>query len=170
MIPEANRGFIAERLKSPPEWPVGLNDGESAEVAGFRFHAVPAAHEQVDRDGSGRCLYLGYVIETGGYRIYHSGDCMLYDGIAGPHQTVLRWTWLCCRSTARRRSGGWRAISTGAKRHGWRRRSGAKLAVPMHYDMFTFNTATPDEFVSEGRRLGVRTRVLRAGERLELGV
>ena len=169
VIPEANRGFIAERLKSPPEWPVGLNDGESAEVAGFRFHAVPAAHEQVDRDSSGRCLYLGYVIETGGYRIYHSGDCMLYDGIAArikPFTVDLALLPINGSAPERRVAGNF----SGREAAWLARETGAKLAVPMHYDMFAFNTATPDEFVSEGRRLGVSTRVLRAGERLELGV
>jgi len=31
--------------------------------------------------------------------------------------------------------------------------------------MFAFNTASPEAFVAEARRLGQRCRVLRAGER-----
>ena len=45
----------------------------------------------------------------------------------------------------------------------------AALAVPCHYDMFEFNTATPDAFVAECERLGQPYRVLRQGERLTLG-
>lgn len=167
VIPEANRAFVAERLKSPPDWPVGLNDGESAEIAGFRFYAVPAAHEQVDRDADGRCLYLGYVIETGGIRIYHSGDCMLYDGITGllrPFAVDLALLPINGSAPERRVAGNF----NGREAAWLAKEIGARLAVPMHYDMFTFNTATPDEFVSEGRKLGVNTRVLRGGERLDL--
>ncbi|MGZ3317057.1 MAG: MBL fold metallo-hydrolase, partial [Isosphaeraceae bacterium] len=40
------------------------------------MRAVPAAHEQIDRDESGRHLYLGYVIETEGLRLYYSGDSL----------------------------------------------------------------------------------------------
>jgi L-ascorbate metabolism protein UlaG (beta-lactamase superfamily) len=46
---------------------------------------------------------------------------------------------------------------------------GARLAVPMHYEMFEFNTAPPDEFVAGCERLSMAYRVLRAGERLTLG-
>ena len=42
---------------------------------------------------------------------------------------------------------------------------GAKLVIPCHYDMFEFNTATPDEFVAECQRLGQPYRVLKLGER-----
>ena len=35
-----------------------------------------------------------------------------------------------------------------------------ELAVPCHYDMFEFNTATPDEFIAECERLGQPYRVL----------
>jgi len=167
VIPEANRAFVSERLKTPPEWPVGLNDGESAEIAGFRFHAIPAAHEQVDRDASRRCLYLGYVIETGGVRVYHSGDCMLYEGLSNlvqPFAVDLALLPINGSAPERRVAGNF----NGREAARLAREIGARLAVPMHYDMFTFNTATPDEFVSEGRKLGLNTRVLRAGERIDL--
>jgi L-ascorbate metabolism protein UlaG (beta-lactamase superfamily) len=42
---------------------------------------------------------------------------------------------------------------------------GAKLVIPMHYDLFTFNTASPEEFVGECEKLGQRCRVLQADER-----
>ena len=41
---------------------------------------------------------------------------------------------------------------------------GARLVIPCHYEMFEFNTTTPDEFVAECRRLDHPYRVLRAGE------
>ena len=45
-----------------------------------------------------------------------------------------------------------------------------KFLIPHHYDMFTFNTASIDEFRDEARRLpeGVAPRVLHCGERWEV--
>jgi L-ascorbate metabolism protein UlaG (beta-lactamase superfamily) len=42
---------------------------------------------------------------------------------------------------------------------------GARMAIPCHYEMFEFNTATPEEFVAECQHLEQPYRVLRAGER-----
>jgi L-ascorbate metabolism protein UlaG (beta-lactamase superfamily) len=43
--------------------------------------------------------------------------------------------------------------------------AGIRQVIPCHYDMFAFNTASPDEFVDECRRRGVGHTVLAAGER-----
>ena len=45
----------------------------------------------------------------------------------------------------------------------------AKLVIPCHYDMFEFNTATPDEFVAACTQLGQPFKVLRGGERWTSG-
>ena len=41
---------------------------------------------------------------------------------------------------------------------------GARLVIPCHYDLFAFNTASPDEFVAECRFLGQPWQLLRPGE------
>ena len=56
--------------------------GGVVERAGFRVQAIPSAHEGLDTDAAGRHLYLGYVIEAEGCRLYHSGDSLAYDGLA----------------------------------------------------------------------------------------
>ena len=42
---------------------------------------------------------------------------------------------------------------------------GAELVIPCHYDLFEFNTATPEELIAACERLGQRYRVLELGER-----
>jgi L-ascorbate metabolism protein UlaG (beta-lactamase superfamily) len=42
---------------------------------------------------------------------------------------------------------------------------GARLVIPCHYDMFEFNTASPDEFVATCEKLAQHCCVLRCGER-----
>ena len=43
---------------------------------------------------------------------------------------------------------------------------GARLAIPHHFDMFSFNTETPDEFKTACERLGQPYKVLQNGQHL----
>src|SRR6266568_8502937 len=47
VMPEANREFVVDRLQVPAELPRGLDAGQFTTVAGFKIHAVPAAHEEL---------------------------------------------------------------------------------------------------------------------------
>ena len=70
-------------LGLPADRVVGLDTGRALERAGFRVRAIPSAHEGLDTDEAGRHLYLGYVIESEGLRLYDSGDSLAYEGLAG---------------------------------------------------------------------------------------
>jgi L-ascorbate metabolism protein UlaG (beta-lactamase superfamily) len=165
VAPEANRAFVAERLHCPPSWPRGLDDGQSVTVAGFRITAVPAAHEEIDRDAAGRCHHLGYVVAFGPYSLYHPGDCVPYEGQVErlrPFGVTFALLPINGRAPERRVPGNFTGEEAAQLAHA----IGARLVVPCHYEMFEFNTASPDGFVAEARRLGQPCRVLRAGERL----
>lgn len=64
----------------PPARLLGLDASEVFATAGVSVTAVPAAHEQVTTDAHGQNLFLGYVIDIEGVRLYHSGDCTPYEG------------------------------------------------------------------------------------------
>lgn len=165
VIPEANRAFVAERLGCDPEWPIGLDEGGEIEIAGFRIAAVPAAHEEIERDAEGRCRHLGYVVRFGGFALYHPGDCVLYEGLVGqvlPYAVDLALLPINGRAPERRVPGNF----TGLEAAWLSAAIGARLVVPCHYEMFEFNTASPEAFVAEASRLRQPHRVLRAGERL----
>ncbi len=163
VIPEANRVFVAERIKCDLDWPTGLDAGQSTEIAGFKFTAVPAAHNEIDRDEQGRCHYLGYVVEFGDFRIYHSGDTLLYDGM----EDLLRpfrvdAAFLPINGNDPKRGVAGNLDCKEAAQLG--KAIGAILVVPGHYDMFTFNTADPADFVHEAKAAGQPFRVLTPGE------
>jgi len=167
IIPEANRAFVADRLKINPVWPLGLDDGRSVTCGNFEFTGIPSAHETIEHDEQGRCRFLGYVIRIGRWTVYHSGDTILYDGMAERLRPFLPDVVLLPINGARpeRRVAG----NLDGREAAWlAREAGAKLAVPCHYEMFEFNTAPPDEFIAEAERLRQPYRVLRAGERLDL--
>lgn len=82
VVPRSSRA-IAEERGVPPERMITADAGESGTLAGgVRWHAIASAHEQLETDAAGRQMFLGYVIELEGLRIYHSGDCVPYPGLA----------------------------------------------------------------------------------------
>ena len=125
-----------------------ISEGETVEVGGFRIEAVPASHP------GEHCL--GYVIGTGKRRLYHSGDTTWLDpGVRGVDVAFLPIN-------------GKLGNLDGPEAARLAQLVEAALAVPCHYDMFEFNTATPDSFAAECERLGQPYRVLHQGERLTL--
>jgi L-ascorbate metabolism protein UlaG (beta-lactamase superfamily) len=64
----------------PPHRLVAVSAGDEVAVGGATVRAVPSAHEELRQDESGDYLALGFVVEIGGLRFYHSGDCVPYDG------------------------------------------------------------------------------------------
>ena len=168
VIPEAARQAAVERLGVEPGRPVGMNDGVTREAGGFVIHALPSAHHERETDAAGNHRYLGYVVEAGPWRLYHSGDTRRYDDLA-PRLARFRLDlgllpingW-----SAERRVAGNLDL---AEAVALARDSGMRLVVPHHFDMFEFNTADPREFEAEARRRGLAVKVLRPGERLTLG-
>jgi L-ascorbate metabolism protein UlaG (beta-lactamase superfamily) len=164
VIPEANRLFVADRLKIVPDIPVGLDAGESVELAGFKITAVPAAHETVETDEEGRCRFLGYVAECGPWTVYHSGDTMRFAGMV---ELLRQWQIdvailpINGRSPERRVAGN----LSGPEAASLAREIGAQVVIPCHYDMFEFNTVTPEAFTHAAHELQLTYKVLCNGER-----
>jgi len=163
VIPEANRAFIADRLSTPTEWPIGLNDGQTVSVDGFVFHGVPAAHNELERDAEGRCKFMGFVVEIGPYRVYHSGDTLWYDGMVDllkPFNVDVAFLPINGNKPERRVAGNLNPDE--AARLG--RDIGARLVIPHHYDLFEFNTADPADFIRACEQYGTPYRVMALGE------
>lgn len=167
LIPEANREFVVNRLQCPSEFPLGLNDGEEMEIDGIRVWGLPAAHNEIDRNNEGQCLYMGFVFRIGGKNIYHSGDTLWYDGmetLLKPFQLDLALLPINGNDPARKVAGNLDAREAAQLAHA----IGAKMTVPCHYDMFAFNTADPADFIKEAEQLGIHYTVMRGGEKITL--
>lgn len=169
VFPEALRDVAVERTGLSPNDPrlVGIDAGQRRSVAGMAIHAAPAAHETIETDHAGHCRCLGYVIEIGRWRIYHSGDTIGYDGMEDllrPFAVDVALLPINGRAPERRVAGNlW-----GREAAALARAINAKLAVPCHFEMFAFNTASADEFVASCRELSQPHQVVRAGQRLTL--
>jgi L-ascorbate metabolism protein UlaG (beta-lactamase superfamily) len=163
LIAEANRAFVADRLKIDAGVAVGLDDGTSVEISGIRFSGIASAHEALERDGQSRAKYLGYVLQFGSWSIYHSGDTVRYEGMSDkllPFKIDVALLPINGRSPERRVPGN----LFGREAAQLAKDIEAKLVIPCHFEMFEFNTASPDEFVQQCRKLGQPFKVLRCGE------
>jgi L-ascorbate metabolism protein UlaG (beta-lactamase superfamily) len=148
--------------------PAGIDDGGTVELSGIRFHGVASAHETVERDERGQVKALGYVLQFGGWSLYHSGDTLRYEGMAEPLRRFAVDVALLPingRAPERRVPGNLSGAEAAQLAHDM----GAKLVIPCHFDMFEFNTASPDEFIDGCRRLGQAFRILHCGERHDSG-
>lgn len=164
VIPEANREFASTRTGCDLGWPIGLDDGASTVVAGWRLTGVAAAHNELTRDEAGRHVFLGYVIQRGPWTLYHSGDTLAYGGLV-EKLTEFAVDVAFLPINGNRPERGVAGNMDGVEAARVARDIGVRWAVPHHYEMFEFNTAEPDElFVPECGRIGQRSRVLRAGE------
>jgi L-ascorbate metabolism protein UlaG (beta-lactamase superfamily) len=164
IIPEANRTFVADRLKTMVDLPVGLDASRHISVKGFDIHGVPAAHEAVEKDEEGRCKFLGYVVQFGGWTVYHSGDTVRYPGMVEIlRQFPIDLALLPINGARPERRVAGNLSGREAAQLAFEVR--ARCTIPCHFEMFEFNTASPGEFSATARQLGIGYSVLRAGER-----
>ena len=140
---------------------------ETISVGPMTVHVVPAAHPNPDYVEETGYLFLGFVIEVDGVTIYHSGDTVVYEGLAErlkPH--ALDIAFLPINGTDERRTqlkvppnmNIDEALALASA-------IGNPLVIPHHYDMFTFNTVDVGEFTDKAKTIGQPYRVLQCGEK-----
>ncbi|HEX5154297.1 MAG TPA: MBL fold metallo-hydrolase [Parafilimonas sp.] len=162
IIPEANRQFVCERVQLPNDFPIGLNDKENITVDEFTFHGIPAKHNEIERDGNGRCKFMGYVISFGKWNIYHSGDTLWFDEmpeLLKPFKIDVALLPINGNDPARGVAGN--LDTKEAAQLG--KAIGAGVVIPCHYDMFAFNTADPTAFETEAKNINQSYYTLRPG-------
>lgn len=168
LVPRANVNFAAERLQVSPErlTPIGA-DGKAVEVSAFTFHAIPSAHETLEQDENGDHRFIGLIIQFGKWTIYHSGDCIPYDGLV---EYLKDWKIdiallpINGRDPARGVAGNFNA----AEAVHLAKQIEAGVVIPCHYEMFEFNSVSPHEFIERAQNIGQKYYVLKCGERLDL--
>jgi L-ascorbate metabolism protein UlaG (beta-lactamase superfamily) len=162
VLPKVNVDFAAQRLGEDQRGRFApLAEGERVTIGAFTLEAVPAAHEEM------RPEFAGFVVSVGPYCIYHSGDTLLFPGMEERLRTYkidLALLPINGRAPERRVAGNLSGPEAARLAHA----IGARWVVPCHYDMFAFNTASPDAFIDECIKLGQPHAVLQAGERWEL--
>ncbi len=166
IIPEANRDFVAERVKCEKEFPIGLNDKQSVTIDEITFYGIPAKHNEIERDEIGNCKYMGYVIKFADHKIYHSGDTLWFEEMVEllkPFAVDVAILPINGSKPERKVAGNLDCKEAALLG----KMIKAKVVIPCHYDMFTFNTADVNEFVKEAKNIDQPFKVLRSGERFD---
>jgi L-ascorbate metabolism protein UlaG (beta-lactamase superfamily) len=137
----------------------GLAAGQSLNLSGgAEVEALASAHETLTVDKNGDHLHLGYVLTLGALRLYHSGDCVPYDGLEqalGERHIDLALLPINGRSTylAERGIAGNFTLEEAA---GLCRGAGIPLLMCHHFGMFAFNSVDRKDAVRRIRGLDVR--------------
>lgn len=147
----------------------GLSDNEVHIHGPWQIRGVIAKHNEVVRDASGHSAYIGFIVKVGPFTLYHSGDTLWHDDIVQTlrdhaPQCDIAFLPINGNQPERRVAGNLNGTEAAALA----KACGIRLVVPCHYDMFQFNTATPEEFTTTCDRLNQSYRVMQAGERIEL--
>lgn len=131
-----------------------------------RIEAIPSAHEELDFKPLDGHPYLGYLMKFGRWTIYHSGDCVPYEGLSErlrPHHVTVALLPINGRDPKRGVPGNF-SIEEAAQ---LTEDIGAEWLVPMHYDMFTFDTVDINRFIDHMlfSRPRQRFKVFQCGEK-----
>jgi L-ascorbate metabolism protein UlaG (beta-lactamase superfamily) len=168
LVSRANVNFAAERLHTSAERLTPMRvDGGAIKIAPFTFYAIPSAHETLEQDENGDYRCIGLIVQFGKWTIYHSGDCIPYDGLV---ERLKKWKIdiallpINGRDPARGVAGNFTAEE--AAQLGQEINAG--LVIPCHYEMFEFNTVSPQRFVEAAEQVGQKYHLMRCGERLDL--
>jgi L-ascorbate metabolism protein UlaG (beta-lactamase superfamily) len=163
VLPAPNVAFATQRLgwSESDTRLLPLKVGESTSLESVTVHGISAAHETLSPE------YMGFVIQIGPYKIYHSGDTILFKDmkeILSEFKVDIALLPINGRLERRNVSGNlW-----GDEAARLAKSIGAGVVVPCHYEMFEFNTESPALFETTCTRLNQPFRTLRAGERLTL--
>jgi L-ascorbate 6-phosphate lactonase len=146
----------------PRDRVIGAQPEERIRFDGVTIHPVPARHGVGMGDAytfgqelsGGLYRYLGYVLDDGVARVYHSGDTLAYDGMAErlrALRTDVALLPINGRDHFREAAG---IVGNMDHREAARLAAdaGVDVLVPMHYDTFPQNLGDPGHLVDVVRR------------------
>lgn len=165
-------GVDASRLR-------GARADEPLRLGPVAIEPFPAVHAVAPPDGYGFHLspagehpFLGYVIELDGVRIGHTGDTLVYTGLAERLRAAkLDLLVVPINGTSWfREQRGLVGNTNAVEAAELADLSGAQLTMPVHWDLFADNTEDPEHFVRYAARLypSVRPVVPQLGVRLDI--
>jgi L-ascorbate metabolism protein UlaG (beta-lactamase superfamily) len=131
-------------------------------LPGLRIDVLPAAHETRETDAAGAHVFLGFGMTSGGGTIWHSGDCVPFEGLLtlvrrlAPDIALLPVNG----RDAVRLAAGVPGNFTLAEAIGLARDADVPFLVPHHFGMFDFNTCDVAE-IDRAAAATVAPRIIR---------
>jgi L-ascorbate metabolism protein UlaG (beta-lactamase superfamily) len=132
--------------------------------SGLEVIPVKAAHEKFELDRKGRHRFLGYVFRCESATLYHSGDCVPYEGLVErlrelrPEVALLPVNGRSKELTEKRIMGNFsltEAIELCLKAQ-------VPAMIAQHFGLFAFNTIKPELIEQAGRVVPKELQLLKA--------
>lgn len=153
VVPRAERDS-ALKAGVPAERMLAVNAGESVSPSErITVQVIAAAHETLKLNERGEHHFLGFIFKTPQWVIYHSGDCVPYDGLVEEllrHSIDVALLPVNGRD-AYRSSHGVPGNLTFTEARELCRAARVPFLIPHHFGMFAFNTPTSAEIQEESR-------------------
>ena len=151
VVPSVFKQDLCKDLQVSEDRIIGINEGTSfLKTDDLFIRGIASAHETLDQDpDTGEYPYTGFIIEANGIRLYHSGDCVVYDGLEsklkenGPYDIIFL---PINGRDARRYRAGCIGNMTYQEAVSLTCNLKPRLTVPGHYEMFDGNTANVFDF------------------------
>lgn len=141
----------------PPQQIVGMNEAEKfSPFTGFTITAIPSAHDIITYDQWENTKALGFFLDFGSVRFYHSGDSVEYPllkeslRMEKPDICMLPVNGRKQELTEKGVIGNFTIREAGQLA----KFSKASLLIPHHFGMFDFNTVDPAEIGAELKSQG----------------
>lgn len=147
VIPKAESEKGLER-GIPQKDLITINAGEQITLDPLlTIKAIPSAHESFRLDQEGNHYFLGYVIDFQGSRFYHSGDSLVYSGLADELRSLdIHLAFLPVNGRDEyRRTRGVPGNMTFDESIDLCKASGIPHLICHHFGMFSFNTVDPED-------------------------
>ncbi len=151
----------------------GIEDGRIHTMKGedeihlkdIHIHAIPAKHEEFDKHPQKGYPYLSYLINIDGISVLHAGDTIPYNGQVErvkKHRIDLAFLPINGRDELRHKLD-FEGNFTCEEAIRFALDINAGLTIPMHYDMFTINTADINEFLRTADKHNLRYKIMEHG-------
>ncbi|MAU11611.1 MAG: hypothetical protein CL607_17435 [Anaerolineaceae bacterium] len=166
ILPQVNAKH-AQLLGIPVDNLITTTGDETLQIGPIKVHVLPSAHPTFEYDEDSGYTFIGFVFEVDGVTLYHSGDTIIYDGLAERLRAFdVDLAFLPINGSDSRRHELHvppnmdidDALNLAAD-------IGQPLIVPHHYDMFTFNTVDVQQFIQAADAADAPYRVLQCGEK-----
>lgn len=119
---------------------IGAYAGKPLSVGALTVSPFPAAHEELSPDENGNYACLSYKLEIGGFTLFHAGDCLVYEGLIERLGKVdVMMLPVNGRSYFKRYRDDIIGNMTAYEAADLAQTVGAKLLIPMHFDLYDVN-------------------------------
>lgn len=168
VLPQACLAYATEQLGLPRERLIPTRGEERLRLEGLTVEVIPSAHPSLSYSEADGYPFVGYVFEADGITVYHSGDTLVYEGLADrlrPYGVDLAFLPINGTTPHLQNLNVPPNMSIEDAIH-LAQNIHASCLIPCHYDMFTFNTVPIADFVMKVTQTTQRYGVLKCGERM----